>query len=441
MEAVLREKVLSIFQASLQGADPRRRVKRLLKVEEGILSAGDFRKRLQDIERIIVVGAGKAAASMAQATEEILTDRIDCGAIVTKKGPEVSLERIKVYFGGHPLPDKKGAEGTKHIREILSQAGEDDLVLCLISGGGSALLVSPCEGIRLEDKRKMTQLLLGCGATIDEINTIRKHISRVKGGRLAQTAYPAQTISLILSDVIGDRIDSIASGPTAPDPTTFEDCCEILRRYNLMERVPESISVFLQASKGKQANETIKPGDPLWDRVENVIIGSNLLALLEAEKEAKALGFNTLLLSVSVSGDTRRAAEEHASLAQEIRWERSTPRAPACVVSGGETTVVVKEGGKGGRNQEFVLAAAIQIDGLQDVIIASMNTDGIDGPTDACGAMCDGLSVSRAKKMHLDPEDYLGRNDSYHFFEKLGDLIKTGPTNTNVMDIHIMLIG
>jgi glycerate 2-kinase len=441
MEAVLRGKALSIFQASLRGADPKGCVKRFLKVEEGVFSAGNFRKRLKDIDRIIVVGAGKASALMAQAAEEVLQDRIDQGVVITKKGPEVFLKRIKLYFGGHPLPDLEGVEGTELIMEAVAQAGKDDLVLCLISGGGSALLVSPCEGIRLEDKKKMTQLLLECGASIDEINIIRKHISRVKGGRLAKAAYPAHTVSLILSDVIGDWIDSIASGPTAPDPSTFDDCFEILKRYNLMERVPEPIKLFLQANKGNQGNETIKPGDPVFARVENIIVGSNLLALKEAETKAKALGFNTLLLSSAISGDTRKAAEEHALLAGEIRKRKSTPPPPACVVSGGETTVVVKGEGKGGRNQEFVLAAAIKIDGLHDVVVASMNTDGIDGPTDACGAMCDGLSVSCAKKMHLDPADYLERNDSYHFFEKLDDLIKTGPTNTNVMDIHILIVG
>jgi len=432
---------LSIFQASLRGADPKGCVKRHLKVEHGVFSVGDFRKRLKDVDKIIVVGAGKAAAVMAQATEEVLKDRIDQGVIITKKGPEVSLARIKQYRGGHPIPDEEGTKGTKRLMETVAQAGEDDLVLCLISGGGSALLVAPCEGISLEDKKKMTQLLLECGATIDEINTIRKHISRVKGGRLAKAAFPAQTVSLILSDVIGDRIDSIASGPTASDPTTFEDCFEILHRYNLMERMPEPIKLFLQADKGKQGTETVKPGDPIFERVVNLIIGSNFLALKEAETKAKALGFNTLLLSAAISGDTRKAAEGHALLAQKIRQGKSTPPPPACVVSGGETTVVVKGVGKGGRNQEFVLAAAIQIGGLKDVIISSMNTDGIDGPTDACGAMCDGFTVSRAKKMDLNPEDYLGRNDSYHFFEKLDDLIKTGPTNTNVMDIHILLVG
>ncbi|OGP82865.1 MAG: hypothetical protein A2Z08_06935 [Deltaproteobacteria bacterium RBG_16_54_11] len=441
MEAVLRGKALSIFQASLKGADPKGCVKRFLKVEEGVFSAGDFRKKIKDIGKIVVVGAGKASALMAQATEEVLKGRIDHGVIIIKKGPKVSLERIKLYRGGHPLPDAEGAKGTERIMETIAQAGEDDLVLCLISGGGSALLVSPYEGISLEDKKNMTQLLLECGATIDEINTIRKHVSRVKGGRLAKAAFPAQTVSLIVSDVIGDRIDSIASGPTAPDPTTFEDCFEILNRYNLMERIPNPIKLFLQTNRGRGENETVKPGDPVLARVENVIIGSNFLALKEAETKAKALGFNTLLLSSAISGDTRKAAEEHALLAKEIRQGKSKPPPPACVVSGGETTVVVKGEGKGGRNQEFVLAASIQIEGLKDVVISSMNTDGIDGPTDACGAMGDGFTVSRAKKMHLDPEDYLGRNDSYRFFEKLGDLVKIGPTNTNVMDIHIMLVG
>jgi len=441
MEATLKGKALSIFQASLQGADPRRCVKRFLKVEAGVFSTGDFRKKLKDINKIIVVGAGKAAAVMAQAAEEVLQDRIDHGLIITTKGAKVPLKKIEMYYGGHPFPDEKGAKGTERIMETVARAGQDDLVLCLLSGGGSALLVAPCEGISLEDKKQMTQMLLECGATIDEINTMRKHISKVKGGRLAKAAYPAQTVSLILSDVIGDRIDSIASGPTAPDPTTFGDCFDIIEKYDLMDRMPGPIKLFLQENKGTQGTETIKPGDPVFERVENLIIGSNLLALKEAEIKAKALGFHTLLLSAAISGDTGKAAEEHALLARNIRQGKSQPSPPACVVSGGETTVVVKGAGKGGRNQEFVLTAAMQINGLRDVVIASMNTDGIDGPTDACGTMCDGFTVSRAKEMNLDPEDYLRRNDSYHFFEQLDDLVKTGPTNTNVMDIHIVLVG
>jgi hydroxypyruvate reductase len=438
--ALLRERAFSIYQASLRSADPKGCVKRFLGVKEEVVSVGNFRKKIKDINKIIVAGAGKASAAMAQAVEEVLQDRIGRGAIITTKGSEASLKRIELHFGGHPFPDEDGAAGTERIMEILSQAGKDDLVLCLISGGGSALLVSPVDEITLEDKTRMVQLLFECGAHIDEINTIRKHISKVKGGRLAKAAYPAQTVSFILSDVIGDRIETIASGPTAPDPTTFDDCFEILNRYQLMGRMPEPIKFFLEENRHHQEHETVKPDDPVFARVDNVIIGSNLLALKGAETKAQELGCNTLLLSSSVSGDTRKAAEEHALLAKKIREGKSKPP-PACVISGGETTVKVKGEGKGGRNQEFVLAAAIKIDGLQDVVIASMNTDGIDGPTDACGAICDGSTVSRAKKMALDPHDYLERNDSYHFFENLDDLIKTGPTNTNVMDIHIMLVG
>lgn len=437
----MREKALSIFRASLKGADPKLCIKKFLKLQNGYISAGNFKKRWDQINRIIVTGAGKASALMAQATEEVLKDKIDKGLVITKEGSDVPLKKIELCFGGHPFPDENGAKGTQEILQMLSEAGDNDLVIFLLSGGGSALLVSPAEGISLKDKQKMVQLLFECGANIDEMNTLRKHISKVKGGRLAQIAYPAQTISLILSDVIGDRLDSIASGPTAPDPTTFDDCFEILNRYKLLDKIPESVKLFLQGNKGKQENETLKPGDMVFEKVENLIVGSNLLALKEAELEAKKLGFNTLLLSSTVSGDTTKTAKEHASLAREIIKGQKKPSPPACVISGGETTVEIKGNGRGGRNQEFALVSAMEIDGLKDVAISSINTDGIDGPTDAAGAICDGTTVSRAKKLNLNPEDYLRRNDSYHFFEKLGDLIKTGPTNTNVMDIHIILVG
>ncbi|MDH4222646.1 MAG: glycerate kinase [candidate division Zixibacteria bacterium] len=441
MEACLREKALSILQASLKGADPKLCVKRFLKFENGYISAGNFRKRLDQIKRIIVAGAGKASALMAQATEEILEDRIDQGIVIAKEGSGVPLEKIKLLFGGHPFPDENGAKGTQEILQMLSEADSNDLVIFLLSGGGSALLVSPVDGVSLKDKKRMVQLLIECGANIDEMNTIRKHISKVKGGRLAKIAYPAQSVSLILSDVIGDRLDSIASGPTAPDPTTFDDCFEILNRYKLFSKLPKSIKRFLGKNKDNQENETHKPGDMVFEKVENVIVGSNLLALEEAEKKAKKLGFNTLLLSSTVSGNTTEAAIEHASLAREIREGLKNPAPPVCLISGGETTVEIKGNGKGGRNQEFVLVSAIHIQGLKDVVISSMNTDGIDGPTDAAGAICDGTTVSRANKLNMNPKDYLKRNDSYYFFEKLGDLIKTGPTNTNVMDIHLILVG
>ena len=441
MEISLREKALSIFQASLKGADPTICVKRFLKIKNGYLLAGNFRKKLNRINRIFVVGAGKASALMSQATEEILKDRIDEGLVVTKEGSGIPLKRIRLQFGGHPFPDENGFKGTQKIVELLSNAEENDLIIFLLSGGGSALLTSPLKGITLDDKKKMTQLLFECGTNIHEINTIRKHISSVKGGRLTQIAYPAQTISLILSDVIGDNIESIASGPTAPDPTTFQDCFDILNKYKLLDKLPKNIELFLKANKGKQENETLKPNNEIFNKVENLIVGSNMLALKEAEDKAKELGFNTLVLSSTISGNTTKAAKEHAFLAKEIKHGHKEPLPPACVISGGETTVEIKGNGKGGRNQEFVLVSAMEIEGLKDVVISSMNTDGIDGPTDACGAICDGNTTLCAKKINLDPQDFLDRNDSYHFFEKLGDLIKTGPTNTNVMDIHIILVG
>jgi len=441
MEALLRENVKLIFQESLKGADPELCVKKFLKLKNGYIIAGDFRKKLEEVKRIVVVGAGKASPFMALATEEILGERIDSGAVISKVGYEASLKRIKLYFGSHPVPDENGVEGTKGIIEILSEIGENDLVICLISGGGSAVLVSPLDRISLEDKRRTIQLLLRCGASIDEINTIRKHISKVKGGRLAKLAYPAQTLSLILSDVVGDRLDSIASGPTAPDPTTFNDCLEILKKYKLVDKLPSSVKLFLDENKGELENETLKPKDKIFEKVKNIIVGSNLLALREAERKAMELGFNTFMLSSSISGDTREAALEHAELARKIRVEGKIVPTPACVISGGETTVKVKGDGLGGRNQEFVLVSAVKVDGLKDVVIASLNSDGTDGPTDAAGAICDGLTISRARKLNLDPKEYLDRNNSYNFFKRLGDLIKTGPINTNVMDIHMILVG
>ncbi len=437
----MREKAKSIFFASLKGADPKLCVKRFLMVENGYILAGDLRKKLNGINKILVVGAGKASALMAQATEEVLGDEIDSGAVVSKTGYQAPLKKIKLYFGGHPYPDENGVKGTQTIIQTVSEAGENDLIISLFSGGGSSLLVSPFDGISLEDKKRITRLLLECGANIDEINTIRKHISKVKGGRLAKLAYPAQIVSLILSDVIGDRLDSIASGPTAPDPTTFKDCLEVLFKYKLMDKIPKSIKVFLENNQNKKDCETLKPEDLVFEKVKNIIVGSNLSALKEAQRKAKELDFNTLMLSSTISGDTRKAALEHAELARRIKVEKKIVPPPACVISGGETTVEVKGKGLGGRNQEFVLVSAIEIDGLKNVVIASLNTDGTDGPTDAAGAICDGFTVSRAKKKNLDPREYLDQNDSYHFFQQLGDLIKTGPTNTNVMDIHIILVG
>lgn len=432
---------MEILRASLKASHPATAIETHLKVEGQKVLADGHGYDLKDVERVLVLGFGKASSSMAKAVEKILGNRIDAGIIITKKGYVENLSRIDLVEAAHPVPDENGVQGTQRIIELLKNAKEKDLVICLISGGGSALLIAPSAGITLKEKQKLTDLLLRSGASIQEINAVRKHISQVKGGRLAQLAYPAKILSLILSDVVGDRLDSIASGPTAPDNTTFSDCLNVLKKYELFEKVPESIRRHLKENLDKNEEETPKPDDPFFENVANVIIGSNYFALKAAEKKARELRFNTFILLDTVTGDTTKAAVEHSQLAKRIKDGDEPIPAPACVISGGETTVKVKGKGLGGRNQEFALVCAMEIDGMEDTVILSLNTDGTDGPTDAAGAFCDGRTIYKAKNLNLDPKKHLENNDSYHFFDRVGGLIKTGPTNTNVMDIHLILTG
>ena len=318
-----------------------------------------------------------------------------------------------------------------------TQAGADDLVICLISGGASALLPLPAPPVTLEEKQETTRLLLACGANIHEINCIRKHISGIKGGQLARLAYPATVLALILSDVIGDDLDMIGSGPTVPDRSTFADARAIFEKYGIWNKLPLGVRQRIADT----APETPKPGDRIFERVQNLIVGSNRLAVDAAAREARALGFRTMVLSTFIEGEAREAGRIHAAIAKEIVASGRPVKSPACVISGGETTVTIRGSGLGGRNQEFALAAAIDIDGLSEVVILSGGTDGTDGPTDAAGAIADGRTVSRAQASGLDASDFLARNDSYHFFEGLGDLLKTGPTGTNVADVRILLSG
>ena len=432
---------MQIIRAGLKASQPEAAIIDHLKVKDQKIQVERDVYDLRDIERLLVVGFGKASSSMAKAVEGLLGNRIDKGLIITKKGYVENLSRIDLIQAAHPIPDENGVQGTKGIMTLLKDVKENDLIICLISGGGSALLVAPSPGITLEEKQKLTDLLLKCGTSIQEMNAVRKHISQVKGGRLAQIAQPAKIVSLILSDVVGDRLDSIASGPTAPDTTTFSDCLDILKKYEILEKIPESIEKRIQENLNKKEEETPKPGDPLFENVKNVIVGSNLLALKAAEQKARELGFNTLVLPEAVTGDTTEAAVESSNLAKRIREKSEPISPPACLISGGETTVQVKGSGLGGRNQEFALVCAMEIEGMEDTVILSLNTDGTDGPTDAAGALCDGKTIQKAKKLNLDPKKYLQNNDSYHFFERVGGLIKTGPTNTNVMDIHLILAG
>ncbi|MBP1723981.1 MAG: Hydroxypyruvate reductase, partial [Deltaproteobacteria bacterium] len=372
--------------------------------------------------------------------EKVLGTRITKGLINVKYGHAQKLKRIRVQEAGHPLPDEKGLEGAKEMVEMLSHSTVKDLVIFLISGGGSALLPLPVEGVTLAEKQAATNQLLSCGANIQEINTLRKHLSRIKGGGLARLVYPATLVSLILSDVIGDPLDAIASGPTVPDPTTYEDCARILNKYELWEKIPSSVAGHIREGMEGKKEETLKEGDPAFSNVYNLVVGNNLLAMKAAKKAAQALGYRTLLLSSLVEGETREIAKAHAAIAKEVLLSGNPIPPPACILSGGETTVTLKGKGKGGRNQEFALAAALEIAGWEEILMMSAGTDGTDGPTDAAGAFADGRTVIRAKTMGLDPWSFLKENDSYSFFQGIGDLLITGPTGTNVMDLRIMLV-
>ncbi len=437
----MRAQAREIFAEGVKSADPFEAVKRHVEITDGALRAGGRNYDLAAIGNIFVIGCGKAAARMALALQEIIGARITSGVVVVKYGHGLSLEKIKIVEAGHPIPDQAGFAGARQVSEIVSGAGGADLILLVISGGGSALLPMPAEGLTLEDKRRTTQTLLASGATIQEVNALRKHLSRLKGGRLAELAYPANIVSLILSDVVGDRLDAIASGPTVADGTTFEDCLEIVRRYGLGGNIPPTALELLERGARGEVAETPKPSEALWQKVQNVIVGSNRVALAAAQEQAAALGYQTLVLSRTIEGESRTIARSHSDRIKEILRRDRWARQPVCLISGGETTVTVRGEGLGGRNQEFALAAAIEIAELDNVVVLSAGTDGTDGPTDAAGAIVDGMTVQRGRARGLNADEFIARNDSYHFLQATGDLLITGPTLTNVMDLHVILIG
>jgi len=432
---------MTIFQSALAAVDPEEAVRRHLRIDGETLSLEGRRYDLGACERILVVGAGKAVAPMAKALEDMLGDRIDSGVLVVKDGHGLPLKKIHVREASHPVPDERGVAGTLEILKLLDGAGRRDLVLCLISGGGSALLIAPAEGITLPDKQATTRSLLACGATIHEINTIRKHLSRAKGGQLARAAHPAGVLSLILSDVVGDDLDVIGSGPTVPDRSSFEDTMEIFKRYEIWDRIPAPVRDRVAQGVKGALPETPKPGDPAFDGCAQVLVGSCLRALTAAAESAERLGYRSLILSSKVEGEAREVAKAFAAIGKEVLSSDHPLKPPACILTGGETTVTLQGDGRGGRNQEFVLAGALALDGTDRVVVLAGGTDGTDGPTDAAGALADGLSIRRAKALGMDPHAFLKRSDSYHFFKPLDDLIITGPTRTNVMDVYMLLVG
>lgn len=422
-----------IFYAALKSADPYEAVKKY---------AGMIRRIYDEARsgRLVAAGFGKAACSMARALEDDLGDLISNGVIVTKYGHcRETFHKMRVFEAGHPVPDENGLRGTGRLVRLLQDSGRETLVVCLISGGGSALLVRPYDDIPFGDKQEITRLLLTAGADIFELNMVRKHLSAVKGGRLAEIAYPAKVVSLILSDVIGDRLDVIASGPTSPDSATFRDALDVLEKYGLMSSAPRSIVTLFEAGARSEVPETPKEDNPAFEKVENIIIGSNKTALAAAADKSDSLGLATEIISFGISGEARIVGKELAERAKRLKGE-GPPGLPACLISGGETTVKVAGKGTGGRNMELALSFAMEIDGHEGITLLSAGTDGTDGPTDAAGAVVDGGTIAGAKASGLVPLEYLEDNDSYHFFERTGDLLLTGPTGTNVMDVQIILV-
>ena len=424
----------------MAAVDPRKLVRDSLDLSGTILMVDGTRYDLSSFRRIYLLGAGKACDEMAKGVEELLGGRLAGGVIITPDGTEILAPRVPRREGGHPIPDEKGVRASEEQLSIADSAGLDDLVIVLLSGGGSALLTAPADGILLEDIRFLTGKLLKRGASIGELNTVRKHLSRLKGGGLARLLCPARVITLILSDVVGDDPAVIASGPTAPDPTTFRDCLEILEKYGIRDMAPSRIRERLEQGRGGMIPETPDGSDPIFGKVRNIIIGNNRIALRGAAEKARELGYETVILSDRVTGDTRRAAELHCALAVAVSGRRWPGDTPICLLSGGETTVVVKGNGRGGRNSEFVLASARKIAGREGITILSGGTDGIDGSSSAAGAICDGATLARGEALGLDAHDFLQRNDSYTYFQALDDLLVTGPTGTNVMDLRIMLL-
>jgi glycerate 2-kinase len=435
------ESIGRVLSAALQAVEPRAAVMRSLRREGNRLAIGGQAYDLNSFHRVLVVGGGKAGAPMAQAVAGLLGERLSGGLVIVKDGYTDGLSSagpIELVEASHPLPDERGVAATRRLVELLRDAQAGDLVVCLISGGGSALLVAPVPGISLADLQALTSALLACGATIDEINALRKHLDVIKGGGLARLAAPATLLALILSDVVGDALDVIASGPTVPDRSTFAQARQSLERHALSGQAPAAVTEHLQQGLRGELPETPKPADPVFSGVQNVIIGNNLQAAQAALVCARQEGFNTLLLTSYLQGEARHAGQFLAAIARQVAATEEPVKRPACIIAGGETTVTLLGKGKGGRNQELALGAVQGLAGLQDVALISLATDGGDGPTDAAGAVVTGQTLERALRAGLNPGAFLANNDSYRFFETLGDLLQPGPTQTNVNDLAVI---
>jgi glycerate 2-kinase len=433
-----RQEACEIFLAGVESVMPENLIKRFISLKGNALKIDTLIFDLSKIKNIYLIGAGKASATMAQAMEDILGNFLTEGHVVTKYAHSVALKITGITEAGHPVPDENGIKGTEKILAIAAKANEGDLVICLISGGGSALIADLPKGCTLSDLKILNDVLLKSGASVQEINCIRKHLSRIKGGQLAKAIAPATTLSLILSDVIGDQPDVIASGPTAPDPTTFADAMGIIKKYRIETKIPVKIILHLQSGVDGKSPETMKDNDVVLCLTHNLVIGTNKLALIEAEKKAKSLGYTTQIITNTLQGDVSNVAGYLVKKALCAQKAKGTGK--LCLLFGGEPTVKVTGSGLGGRNQHLAILVAKMLESIDGITVLSGGTDGTDGPTDAAGAVCDSNTLIKAKELNLSIEEYISNFDSYHFFEKAGGLLFTGPTRTNVMDLMIALV-
>ena len=443
-----KSELTEIFKAAVKRVDPELMLLNQCRLADGILKI-DMPEHspeydLSKYSRVIVIGAGKATARMAKAMEAVLGDYLSEGLIAVKYGHTEKLEKIRTIESGHPVPDDNSVKAAEEIMKLAQSADEQTLVVNLISGGGSALLCMPYRNddwvCSLAEKQETTRLLLECGAEITEINTIRKHLSCIKGGRLAEAIYPAESLNLILSDVVGDRLDSIASGLTVPDRSTFKEAVSIIEKYGIKKSMPTPAARILMFGEAGTFPETPKPGNDIFKKSRNVLIGTNLAALHSAKDAALKLGYNTQILSSQITGEASEAAKFYLGIGRDIRRDLGMLPRPACIIAGGETTVTIKGKGLGGRNQEMALAFLNELQDENGVYFLSGGTDGNDGPTDAAGAFAAADIARAGKKAKLSVQEYLNNNDSYNYFKQTGGLLITGPTNTNVCDVQIMII-
>jgi len=434
---------LGCLEAALRAAEPTRIMRSILSLTGSKLHVKGRDYDLSRFDRVFVVGGGKAAASMATSLEKLLRDRITEGYVNIPRGAgsRIKTQRIKLNEASHPIPDKSGLNGVRRMLDILKDVTSRDLVICLLSGGASALMPYPIRGITLRDKQLMTEIMLKSGSTINELNCVRKHLSYVKGGGLARAAFPATILTLALSDVVGDPMDTIASGPTSPDPSTFASAIQILKNRKVWKIVPESVKKVLREGVSGKISETPKQGDEVFRKVSNMIMGNNRTVCTAAAEHAESLGAQAIFLTSLLEGEAKEVGIVISAIPRELAMNRTGLKKPTAVIMGGETTVEVRGNGLGGRNQEMMLCASIKLERCEGIAVASIGTDGLDGNTPAAGAIVDGYTVRRARAAGMEPASFLWKNDSYRFFMKLRDAIITGPTGTNLNDVTVATVA